>query len=74
MAKSTWAAFPHPDKGFDYAGDKLAKSWPKLHAGDQEPFPDDKHIGKLLKGSPALGKDAAKIAASLQDAWRARGS
>ena len=71
MAKTTWTAFPHPDKAFDYAGDKLAKAWTKLHAGDQEPFPDDKHIGKLLKGNAALGKDAAKIAASLQDAWRA---
>src|SRR4249920_3578722 len=71
MAKSSWAAFPHPDKAYDYAGDKLAKAWPKLHAGDQEPFPDDKHVGKLLKARPALGKDAGKIADSLQDAWRA---
>ena len=71
MAKSSWAAFPHPDKAFDYAGDKLAKAWPKLHAGDQEPFPDEKHIAKLLKGNPALGKDAHGIAESLQDAWRA---
>ena len=39
MAKSNWAAFAHPDKAFDYAGDKLVKAWPKLHAGDQEPFP-----------------------------------
>ena len=69
MAK--WAAFPHPDKAFDYAGDRLAKAWAKLHAGDQEPFPDDKHAQKLLKANPALGKDAAKIAAALQDAWRA---
>jgi len=71
MAKSNWAAFPHPDKAYDYAGDKLAKAWPKLHAGDQEPFPDDKHIAKLLKANSALGKDAAKTAAVLQDAWRA---
>src|SRR6185437_14272637 len=71
MAKSSWAAFPHPDKAFDYAGDKLAKAWPKLHAGDQEPFPDDKHVAKLLKANAALGKDAAKSAAQLQDAWRA---
>ncbi len=56
MAK--WAAFPHPDKAFDYAG-------------DQEPFPDDRHLARLLKANPALGKDAAKIAAQLQDAWRA---
>src|SRR5512146_909281 len=71
MAKSNWAAFPHPDKAYDYAGEKLAKAWPKLHAGDQEPFPDDKHVAKLLKSRPALGKDAAKIADALQDAWRA---
>jgi len=71
MAKSSWAAFPHPDKAFDYTGDKLAKAWPKLHAGDQESFPDDKHVGKLLKTAPGLGKDAGKIAAQLQEAWRA---
>jgi tetratricopeptide (TPR) repeat protein len=71
MAKSTWAAFPHPDKAFDYAGDKLAKAWPKLHAGDQEPFPDEKHVARLLKANSKLGKDSDKIAAQLQDAWRA---
>ena len=71
MAKSTWAPFPAPDKSYDYAADKLAKAWPKLHAGDQEPFPDDKHVAKLLKTDAALGKDANKIAAQLQDAWRA---
>src|SRR5262249_50746630 len=46
-------------------------AWAKLHAGDQEPFPDERHIGKLLKANPKLGKDAAKAAAQLQDAWRA---
>ena len=71
MAKQGWASFPHPDKTFDYAGDKLAKAWKTLHAGDQEPFPDDKHVGKVLKAHPKLGKDAAKIADQLQDAWRA---
>lgn len=71
MAKTSWAAFPHPDKAYDYPGDKLAKAWLKLHAGDQEPFPDDKHVAKLLKGNPALGKDAGKLAESLQAAWRA---
>ena len=71
MAKSSWAVFPHPDKAFDYAGDKLAKAWAKLHAGDQEPFPDDKHVAKLLKANPKLGKDAAKLGEQLQDAWRA---
>lgn len=71
MAKKGWAAFPYPDKAYDYAGDKLAKSWKTLHAGDQEPFPDDKHVAKLLKANPKLGKDAAAAATQLQDAWRA---
>ena len=59
MAKKNWAAFPHKDKAFDYAGDKLAKAWPKLHAGDQEPFPDEKHMSPpCSKANPKLGKDA----------------
>ena len=70
MAKKNWAAFPHKDKAFDYAGDKLAKAWPKLHAGDQEPYPDEKHVAALLKANPKLGKDSASIAVQLQDAWR----
>ncbi len=70
MAKKNWAAFPYKDKAFDYAGDKLAKAWPKLHAGDQEPYPDEKHVAALLKANPKLGKDSAAIAAQLQDAWR----
>jgi len=71
MAKKGWAAFPHPDKAFDYAGDKLAKAWKDLHAGDQEPFPDEKRVAALLKQQPKLGKDAGAIASALQDAWRA---
>jgi tetratricopeptide (TPR) repeat protein len=70
MAKKNWTAFPHKDKAFDYAGDKLAKAWPKLHAGDHEPWPDEKHVAGLLKANPKLGKDAGTIAARLQDAWR----
>ncbi|HEY6943211.1 hypothetical protein [Dokdonella sp.] len=71
MAKKGWVAFPHPDKAYDYAGDKLAKAWKDLHAGDQEPFPDEKRVAALLKRQPKLGKDAAAIASALQDAWRA---
>ncbi len=73
MAKGKWAPFPHANKAFDYAGDKLAKAWAKLHAGDAEPFPDEARIAGLLKANPKLGKasDAGKIAAKLQDAWRA---
>ena len=71
MAKQAWAPFPNTDKAFDYAGDKLAKSWGALHAGDQEPHPDEKRVAALLKANPKLGKDAAGTAAALQDAWRA---
>ncbi|MGH8121913.1 MAG: hypothetical protein ACREPT_03995 [Rudaea sp.] len=71
MAKSNWKAFAHADKSHNYAGDKLVKAWPKLHAGDQETFPDEKHIAKLLKANAKLGKDAGRISAALQDAWRA---
>ena len=71
MAKKAWAAFPHPDKAFQYDGAKLAKAWPHLHSGDQEPYPDEKRVASLLKANPKLGKDAGAIAAELQDAWRA---
>ena len=72
--KTTWAKFPHDQKAFDYAGDKLRKAWPGLHSGDGEPFPDDKRAAVLLK---AAGKtaprdlDAASVASQLQEAWRA---
>ena len=73
-AKPAWAAFPHDAKGFAYVGDGLKKAWPKLHAGDCEPFPDDKRAGALLKAagkSAPKGMDAATLATLLQDAWRA---
>lgn len=73
MAKKAWAKFPHDSKSFDYAGDKLAKHWDALHAGDCEPFPDEARIAAVLKKHPKAGKaaDAGKIADALQDAWRA---
>lgn len=72
MAKAKWKAFPHQDKAFDYAGDLLKKNWAKLHAGDQEPFPDAARVAKLLKAHPKLGKGSADdVADKLQDAWRA---
>ena len=71
-AKSSWAPFPHDAKGFAYAGDALKKTWPKLHAGDAEPYPDDKRAAALLKaaGKSAPKLDAPALAAALQDAWR----
>ena len=72
--KSSWAKFPHDAKAFDYAGDKLKKSWPALHAGDTEPFPDDKRAAALIKAagkSAPKGLNAAAVSEALQDAWRA---
>lgn len=72
-AKSAWAAFPHDAKPYAYAGEALKKAWPKLHAGDCEPFPDDKRAAAVLKaaGKAAPKLDAGALAAALQDAWRA---
>ena len=73
-AKSAWAAFPLDAKGFAYPGDALKKHWPKLHAGDCEPFPDDKHAAALVKAagkSAPKGMDEATLATTLQEAWRA---
>ena len=74
MAKSAWAPFPHPSEAFAYPGGALKTAWPRLHAGDAEPFPDTKRAQALLE---AAGKaapkdlDAAALASALQDAWRA---
>ncbi|WP_374602409.1 hypothetical protein [Arenimonas sp.] len=71
--KSAWTRFPHPDKAFDYAGEKLKKAWPTLHAGDAEPFPDDKRAAALAKAAGKAapkGMDADALAGALQDAWR----
>lgn len=72
-AKTAWTRFPHDAKAFAYPGDALKKAWPKLHAGDCEPWPDDKRAASLLKaaGKAAPKLDAATLAAALQDAWRA---
>jgi hypothetical protein len=41
MAK--WTAFPHlGEYPFDAAG--LKKHWARLHAGDAEPFPNDRAV------------------------------
>ena len=72
-AKSAWAAFPHDANAYAYAGDALKKAWPKLHAGDCEPFPDAKRAAALLKaaGKAAPKLDAEALADALQEAWRA---
>jgi tetratricopeptide (TPR) repeat protein len=78
MAKSGkglgWVAFPHPNKSFDYAGDKLLKHWAGLHLGDGEPFPDSTRLTALGKAHPALakelGKDPGAAAEQLLEGWR----
>lgn len=72
-AKSTWAPFPHDAKAYAYAGDALKKAWPRLHAGDAEPFPDAKRAQALIDaaGKPAKATKAEALATALQDAWRA---
>ena len=72
--KSSWAKFPHEAKAFDFTGDKLKKAWPVLHAGDGEPYPDDKRAAALIKAAgrnAPKGMDAATLATQLQDGWRA---
>jgi tetratricopeptide (TPR) repeat protein len=74
MARAAWTAFPHDASGFAYPGDALKKAWPRLHAGDAEPWPDAKRATALLEAAGKAvpkGVDAATLAAALQDAWRA---
>jgi tetratricopeptide (TPR) repeat protein len=34
-----WTTFPHQDDAYVYTAATLKKAWPRLHAGDAEPFP-----------------------------------
>ncbi|MDQ6684683.1 MAG: hypothetical protein M3Z16_06105 [Pseudomonadota bacterium] len=36
-----WTAFPHDAKPYQYDAAALKKKWPRLHAGDAEPLPQD---------------------------------
>jgi hypothetical protein len=71
--KTAWAAFPGKAAAFVYDGVKLHKAWDALHAGDGEPYPDEKRTEALLKaaGKQAPALNAAQLAEHLQDAWRA---
>ena len=41
---SNWNSFPHDASNYLFEGDSLAEHWDRLHAGDQEPFPDDARL------------------------------
>lgn len=36
-----WAKFPYVNDAYTYTPSSLKKTWPRLHAGDVEPFPKD---------------------------------
>jgi hypothetical protein len=75
MAAKKWTAFPHDAAAFAYAGPAFKKAWPRLHAGDGEPFPDAKAISAAMAEHAALKKimkgDAKAVAAELETGWRA---
>jgi hypothetical protein len=75
MSKQAWAKFPHASKAFDYDAAALKKNWARLHAGDQEPFPDaeavEACIGKNAALKKSLGTDHEATSGALLDAWRA---
>lgn len=78
---STWTPFPHDASALSYGGDKLWQAWERLHAGDQEPWPEDEasqeawrayHRGDFqtavalgLKAETASGMNAANKAQSI---------
>lgn len=70
---AAWAGFEPARKGYDFSATKLAKAWPKLHAGDGEPFPDAKRAQALLEAvrNPPKGHDAQTLSEALAGAWRA---
>ena len=74
MAAKKWLAFAADASSFGYEGANLKKNWARLHAGDQEPYPDAKKIAALMADDASLKKvkkgDAAAVAAELEQAWR----
>ena len=71
--KAGWAEMPAEGR-FEFGGEALKKAWKELHAGDAEPYPDEKRATALLKSvgkAAPKGLDAASLATALQDAWRA---
>jgi len=76
MAAAQWSKFPYEQKPYTYAGAALKKAWPRLHAGDLEPWPEAATLARLAgakPGGPVPGfkGDFDDLALRLQDAWRA---
>jgi tetratricopeptide (TPR) repeat protein len=41
-----WNTFPYPDPSYKYSAASLRKAWPRLHAGDAEPWPSEAAVVK----------------------------
>jgi len=70
-----WTPFPHDASKFAYPGDSLQRNWDKLHRGDRVGFPDAEWVLAQLEHSPLAAPpgfdgNVAKLAESLQSAWR----
>ncbi|KTF37017.1 hypothetical protein [Xanthomonas translucens] len=70
---TAWAPFPYDAKAYAYPGEALKKAWPKLHAGDREPYPDLARTQAMLAaaGKAAKGHAADTLSAALIEVWRA---
>jgi hypothetical protein len=73
VTKTRWRAFPYEDAPYDHRGAALKKHWPRLHAGDCEPYPDARALKKLLAAHSGRGPSPSpeRLAERLEDAWRA---
>lgn len=49
MAAATIPPFPYDQKPYTFDGETLAKNWDRLHAGDREPFPEDKALQRAWR-------------------------
>ena len=71
-----WRPYPYDSSAFTYAGDALEAAWPRLHQGDQEPWPSAAQLQTVLEAHPKAAPadfdgDLDALAAALQSAWRA---
>jgi len=73
MAKTRWKPFGYADAAYEYAGARLKASWPRLHRGDREPYPEPAELKKLIGECKEFAPSGSleRAAATLEDAWRA---
>ena len=76
MAGPQWSKFPYDQKSCSYAGAALKKAWPRLHAGDLEPYPEPAALARLAGAKidgpvPGFKGSFDDLAPRLQEAWRA---